>query len=139
MSEKCHERKSHMAPQSCASHSRTDPFLCAAFSAHTRVITDVAIFPVRGRRKKCADARSLNADTAVNMTGARIGVLCEMPRGYMARMSHSGSCEHGGGDQCGRQKFKLSHLISPLHMKAMCLCSSDIFAASLLSRRWRRE
>src|SRR4029077_20125287 len=47
---------------------------------------------------------------------ARIGVLCE--RGYMARASHSGSCEHGCGDQCSRQKFKLSHLISPLHMKS---------------------
>ncbi len=37
--------------------SRTDPFPCAAFSAYARVITDVAIFPVRGRRRKCADAR----------------------------------------------------------------------------------
>jgi hypothetical protein len=38
--------------------------------------------------------------------GARIGVLCAVPRGYMARASHSGSCEHVYGDQCGRQKFK---------------------------------
>src|SRR5258706_14656910 len=30
---------------------------CAASSAYARVITDVAIFPVRGRRRKCADAR----------------------------------------------------------------------------------
>ena len=37
--------------------SRTDPFPCAAFSAYARVITDVAIFPVRGRRRQCADAR----------------------------------------------------------------------------------
>src|ERR1700694_2724689 len=58
----------------------------------------------------------------VNITragrGTRIGVLCEVPRGYMAPASHSGSCEHGCGDQCSRQKFKLSHLISPLHMKS---------------------
>jgi hypothetical protein len=47
----------HMASQICASHSCTDPFLCAAFSTYKRVITDVAIFPVRGRRRKCADAR----------------------------------------------------------------------------------
>src|SRR5258705_13184514 len=47
-----------MAPRSCASHSRTDPFLCTAFSTYTRVITDVAIFRVRGRRRwKYADAR----------------------------------------------------------------------------------
>jgi hypothetical protein len=109
-------------PQSCTSFSRIDPFLCAAFSAHKRVTGDVASFPVRGRRRKCADARRSNADTAVNITGcggsACIGVLCDMPRDYMARASHSGSCEHGRGDQCSRQKFKLSHLISPLHMKS---------------------
>jgi len=35
----------------------SDHQVCAAFSAYTRVITDVAIFPVRGRRRKCADAR----------------------------------------------------------------------------------
>ena len=47
----------HMAPQSCASHNRPDPFLCAASSAYKRVITDVAISPFRGRRRKCAEAR----------------------------------------------------------------------------------
>src|SRR5882757_4028772 len=36
----------------------------------------------------------------------------------MARASHSGSCERGCGDQCSRQKFELSHLISPLYMKS---------------------
>jgi hypothetical protein len=110
-----------MAPQSCASRSGTDPFLCAAFSAYKRVIADVAIFSVR-RRRRNADARRSNADTAVNITGggggARIGVLCAVPRGYMALASHSGSCENGCGDQCSRQKFKLSHLIYPLHMKS---------------------
>jgi hypothetical protein len=99
----------------------TDPFLCSALSAHKRVIADVASSSVQGRRSNCTDARRSNADTAVNITGdggsARIGVLCEMSRGYMARASHSGSCEHGCGDQCSRQKFKLSHLISPLHEK----------------------
>jgi len=108
--------------QSCASHSRTDPFLCAAFSAYKRVITDVAIFPVRGRCRKCADAWRWNADTAVHITGgggsARIGAPCAVPRGSMARASHSGSCQRGSGDQCSRQKFKLGHLISPFHMKA---------------------
>src|SRR5258707_11353065 len=89
-----------------------------------RVIADVASAPVRGRRSKRADARRSNADRSVNILimggggSARIGVLCEMPRGYMARVSHSGSCENGCGDQCGRQKFKLSHLISPLHMES---------------------
>src|SRR5258708_39626080 len=36
----------------------------------------------------------------------------------MARVSHSGSCEHGCGDQCSRRKFKLSHLVYPLYMKS---------------------
>jgi len=77
-----------------------------SFSAYKRVIADVAIFPVRGRRGKCSDARRRNADTAVNMTGvgggARIGVFCVVPRGYMALASHSGSCEHGCGNHCSR-------------------------------------
>jgi hypothetical protein len=115
-------------PRSCASYSPTDPFLSVAFSAYTRVIADVASSPVRGRRSKRAEARRSNADRAVNiMSGggsARIGVPCEMPRGYMARASHSGSCEHGCGDQCSRQKFKLSHLISPLHEKPTASGSS---------------
>src|SRR5258708_37733003 len=50
--------------------------------------------------------------------GARIGAPCAVPRGSMARASQSGSCERACGDQCSRQKFKPSHLISPLHMKA---------------------
>src|SRR5260370_42666467 len=59
---------------------------------------------------------------AVNTTGggggARMGAPGAVPRGSMARAGHSGSCERSCGDQCSRQKFKLSHLISPLHMKA---------------------
>jgi hypothetical protein len=106
----------------CASYGPTGPFLSVAFSAYTRVIADVASSPIRGRRSKRASARRSNGDRAVNiMSGegsARIGVLCEMLRGYMACTSHSGSCEHGCGDQCSRQKFKLSHLISPSHMKS---------------------
>src|SRR5258706_9449214 len=58
---------------------------------------------------------------AVNITGggggARIGAPCTVPRGFMARASHSGSCERGCGDHCSRQKFKLSHLISPLRVR----------------------
>src|SRR5450631_348278 len=84
-------------------------FSAQLFSAYKRVIADVAIFSVRGRRRKRADARRWNTDTAVNITsgggGARIGMLCAVPRGYMALASHSGSCEHGCGDQRGRQKF----------------------------------
>jgi hypothetical protein len=105
-------------------------FSAQLFSAYKRVIADVAIFSVRGRRRKCADARRCNADTAVNMTGggggARIGMLGAVPRGYMALASHSGSCEHGCGDQCSRQKFKLSHQISPLHMKKPTACGSSM-------------
>jgi len=120
----------------------TDPFLCAAFSAYKRVIADVAIFPVRGRRRKCTDARRSNADRAVMMGGggsARIGVLCEMPRGYMARESHSGSCEHGCGDQCSRQKFKLSHLISPLHEKPTACGSAFLRYCRSVGDRCRRR
>ncbi len=65
-------------------------------------------------RRKCADARSRNAETPINIAraghAARIGLRCEMPRGYMALASHGGSREHGSGDQARRHKFKLSHL-----------------------------
>jgi hypothetical protein len=54
---------------------------------------------------------------------ARIGVRCEMPRGYMARASHSGSCEHDSGDQCSRQKFGFSHFV--LHLADPLLGLSD--------------
>jgi hypothetical protein len=107
----------------------TAPFLCVAFSAYKRVIADVAIFPVRGRWRKCADARRSNADRAVDMYmmggggSARIGVRCEMPRGYMVRASHSGSCEHGCGDQCSRQKFGFSHFV--LHLAGPLLGLSN--------------
>src|SRR5260370_41913962 len=89
-------------------------------SIRLRFARDIVVGP--GVCSKRADARRWNAGTAVNITvsgeGARIGVLCEVPRGYMARASHSGSCKHGCGDQCSRQKFKLGHLVSPLHMKS---------------------
>ena len=68
---------------------------------------------------KCAHGRSRIADTPVNITcagrGSRIGVV---PQGYMALASHSGSCERGCGDQCSRQKFNFSRIISPLDMKS---------------------
>jgi hypothetical protein len=35
----------------------------------------------------------------------------------MALASHSGSCD-GCGDQCGRQKVKIGHLVSPFDMKS---------------------
>src|SRR5258708_21126336 len=97
-------------------------------SIRLRFARDIVVGP--GICSKCPDARRWNADTAVNITvsgegaitvsgeGARIGVLCEVPRGYMARASHSGSCMHGCGHHCSRQKFKLGHLVSPLHMKS---------------------
>jgi hypothetical protein len=50
--------------------------------------------------------------------GTRIGVHCAVPRGYRALVSQSGSCEHGCGDQCSRQKLELSHSISPFDMKS---------------------
>jgi hypothetical protein len=37
--------------------------------------------------------------------GTRVEVFCEVPRAYVALASHSGSCDHGCGDQCSRQKF----------------------------------
>jgi hypothetical protein len=36
----------------------------------------------------------------------------------MALAGHSGSCDHGCGDQHRGHKFKLRHLIYPLHMKS---------------------
>ena len=89
-------------------------------SIRLRFARDIVPAPRCG--SKSADARRWNADTAVNITGggggARIGLRCEVPRGYMARASHGGSCECGGSDQCSRQKSKLSHSISPLDMKS---------------------
>src|ERR1700726_481044 len=77
---------------------------CRCDSMSLRFARDIV--PAPGRCSKCADARRWNADTAVNITGggggARIGVQYEVPRGYMALASHSGSCEHGGSDQCRR-------------------------------------
>ena len=68
---------------------------------------------IPGLGGKCAHGRSRLAETPVNiaLAGSRIGAV---PQSYMALASHSGSCERGCGDQCSRQKFKLSHLISPL-------------------------
>jgi hypothetical protein len=122
--------RQHGAPQDLSARGRNShKFLCVAFSAYKRVIADVAIFPVRGRWRKCADARRSNADRAVDMYmmggggSARIGVRCEMPRGYMVRASHSGSCEHGCGDQCSRQKFGFSHFV--LHLAGPLLGLSN--------------
>jgi len=114
---------------------------CRCDSMSLRFARDIV--PAPRRCRKCADARRWNADMAVNITGggggARIGVHCAVPRGYMARASHSGSCDHGCGDQCCRQKFKLSHLISPLYMKSHVPVLERHFAAfapepSLVSR-----
>jgi hypothetical protein len=61
------------------------------------------------------------AETLLGRRGAgrdtRIGVQREVPRGYMALASHRGSCKHGCGDQCSRQKFELGHSISPLGLR----------------------
>jgi len=74
-----------------------------------------------GRCGKCAHGRSRMAETPVDITragrGTRKGIQCEVPRGYFALASHSGSCKCGYSDQCSRQKFKLGHSISPLDMK----------------------
>ena len=75
-----------------------------------------------GRCGKCAHGRSRMAETLVCRTragrGTRIGVQREVPRVYLALASHSGSCKHGCGDQCSRQKFNLNHSISPLNTKS---------------------
>jgi hypothetical protein len=75
-----------------------------------------------GRCGKGAHGRSPMAETPVSRTragrGTRIGVQREVPRVYLALASHSGSCKHGCGDQCSRQKFNLNHSSSPLNTKA---------------------
>ena len=75
-----------------------------------------------GRCGKGAHGRSRMAETLVCRTragrGTRIGIQRELPRVYLALASHSGSCKHGCGDQCSRQKFDLSHSISPLNTKS---------------------
>jgi hypothetical protein len=74
-----------------------------------------------GRCGQCAHGRSRMAESLVCRTRAgrdpRIGVQREVPRVYLALASHSGSCKHGCGDQCSRQKFNLSHSIYPLNTK----------------------
>jgi hypothetical protein len=71
------------------------------------------VVPGPGRCSKCADARCRNAGGAASIAleggGPRIGAVCEVPGGYMALASHSGSCEHRCGDQRSRQNFSLSH------------------------------
>jgi hypothetical protein len=113
-----------------ASFSRIDTFFRTAFSAYTRVIADVASVPVRGRRSKHADVRRSNANWAINIMGcggnARIGVVYGIPRGYMARASRSGSCEHGYSDQRSQQKFGFSHFLSP--------CSKPVTPGYLITR-----
>jgi hypothetical protein len=99
-------------PTELRSYSRTDAFLCGAFSAYARVIANVAILSVRGRRQ-CVDARRWNADMAVNISGsgmgARIGFLCGVPLGYVFLASHDGCREHRGGDQSRRQELDCGH------------------------------
>jgi hypothetical protein len=81
---------------------------------------DVAVVP--GLCCKCAYAGSRVAKMAVDVTrggrGAAISVRREVPRSDMVLASHSGSCEHGCSDQSSRQKFKLSHSISPREMRS---------------------
>ena len=88
------------------------------FSAYKAVVADVAIFSIRGGRKRSTDARRSNADSTVKVMGGgrgvRIGALRVVPRSHMARASHSGSCKHGCSDQSGRQ-VNPGHSISPLH------------------------
>jgi hypothetical protein len=84
-------------------HCDLDPSVALARSStNMGIIADVAIFPVRrsGRHSRCADARRENADRAINIAGggvcARIGVHCDVPRGYMARASRRGIRLHYG-------------------------------------------
>jgi len=134
---------------SFASYCRTDPFLRAAVSAYTRVIADVAIVPVRGRRRKCADARRRNAGTVVTITGGGRGVRIDVPRmvprGYMTRASHSRGSDHGYGDQCGRQKVMTGHSTSPMDMRSQQRLAPQDCGFSfqrprrLMSRRGRQD
>lgn len=51
--------------------------------------------------------------------GISVGVLCEVPGAHMMFASQSGSCEHGCGDQCRREKSRLAHSISPSNTKSL--------------------
>lgn len=50
---------------------------------------------------------------SISEAAAKVIVL----RSYMVLASHSGSCEHGCGDQCSRQTFKVCHSVFPFDMK----------------------
>src|SRR5260370_22420878 len=69
--------------------------------------------PAEAAAKVVAEKTVASANITRAGRVTRIGVSCEVPRGYVALASHSRSCEHSCGDQCSRQKFKLSHSISP--------------------------
>jgi hypothetical protein len=88
---------------------------------------------VPGLRRKRAHGRSPNAGSTVDIRsrGARISAHRDMPPGYMALASHGGSCDHGCGDHCSRNKFKLGHSISP--------CGYEEPGVLAPLRRWRRE
>ena len=100
-----------MAPHIAA----TVPSESATQTAGAVTVTTLA--DTGGTTERVAKVIAAKTIASANITRAgrvtRIGVSCEVPRGYVALASHSRSCEHGCGDQCSRQKFKLSHSISP--------------------------
>src|ERR1700746_529378 len=99
-------------------------------SVSRRGLAGRAVVPGLGRRM--ANARSTNAGSSVDIgSGARIGTHRDMSLGYMALASHGGSCEHGCGDHCSRNKFTLGHSISP--------CGYEEPKVLAPPRRWRRE
>src|SRR5262249_51640739 len=64
------------------------------------------------------------ARTPVIMTRADSDIWVSVPRRHMVLASQSGSCDRGGCDQCGREKSRLAHSISPSDRKSQQrLCS----------------
>ena len=95
-----------------------------------RVIADVAIFPVRGRRRKCADARRSNAARAVNMYmmggGGSALASAARCRELHGSCAHSGSCEQGCGDRSAGRSLDLVISFSIWQPITRIVCLADV-------------
>jgi hypothetical protein len=86
--------------------------IAVAFSADKRVIADVAIFAIRGRRQTSVTRRR-HADMAIIITTGREGYLIgfphDVPPGQVIIASHDGRCEYGRSDHSCRQELDYGH------------------------------
>jgi hypothetical protein len=76
---------------------------------HIAVPVPVAEGTAEGAAKVIAAKTITCANITRARLGTRIGIVGKVLRVYMALASQGGSCQHGCGDHCNRQKFKVCH------------------------------